>query len=71
MAHNNDLTKSLASTQVHRGLEINSSGDDTILILIVSYVGYSTITGGSSQHSAEVLLDLYFAATEGSHLDAV
>jgi len=52
VAHNSDLmTYSLASAQVHRGLEINSSRDDIILILIVGYVCYSTITGGSSQHS--------------------
>ena len=61
----------LASAQVHRGLEINSSRDDIILILIVGYVCYSTITGGSSQHSAVVLCVLCVAASERSHLDAV
>ena len=70
MAHNN-LTKSLASAQVHRGLEINSSRDDIILVLIVGYVCYSTITDGSSQHRAVVLFDLYVSASERSHLDTV
>jgi len=42
-----------------------------ILILIVGYICYSTVTGGSSQHSVVVLFDLYVAAIEGSHLDAV
>ena len=55
---------SLASAQVHRGLEINSSRDDIILIIIVGYACYSTITGGSSQHSVVVLFDLYVAASE-------
>jgi len=40
-------------------------------ILIVGYVCYITITGGSSQHSAVVLCNLYVAASERSHLDAV
>jgi len=61
----------MASAHVHRGLEINSSGDDIIFILIVGYVCYITITSGSSQHSAVVLFDLYLAASERSHLDAV
>jgi len=47
VAHNNDL----ASAQVHRGLEINSSRDGIMPILIVGYVCYSRITVGSSQHS--------------------
>jgi len=42
-----------------------------ILILIIGYVCYITITGGSSQHSPVVLFDLYVAASERSHLDAV
>jgi len=45
-----------------------------ILILTVGYVCYSTITGGSSQHGAVVLFDLYVAglgASERSYLDAV
>jgi len=45
--------------KVHKGLEINNSCDGIILILIVGYVCYITITGGSSQHSALVLFDLY------------
>jgi len=53
-----------------RYLEINSSRDDIILSLIVGYVCYSTITGGSSQHSV-VVFDLHVAASECSHLDAV
>jgi len=57
--------------QVQGGLEINSSGDDIILILTVGYVCYITITGGSSQHSAVVLFDLYVAASDRNHLDAV
>jgi len=57
--------------QVHRGLEINSPRDDIILILTVGFVCYITITGGSSQHCAAVLFDLYVAASERSHLDAV
>ena len=60
MAHDNDL----ASAQVHRGLEINSSRDEIILILIVGYVCYSTIADGSGQHSAVVLFDVYAAASE-------
>jgi len=71
VAHNNDLMSPLASAQVHRGLEISSSRDDIILILTVGYVCYITITGGSSQHSAVGLFDLYVAASERSHLDAV
>jgi len=70
VAHNKDLTSSLASAQVHRGLEIDSSRDNIILILILGYDCYITITGGSSQHSAVVLFDLYAAASERSHLDA-
>jgi len=70
-ADTNDLTQPPASAQVHRGLEINSSGDDIILILTVGYVCYITISGGSSQHSVVVLFDLYVAASERSHLDAV
>jgi len=46
------MTQSLASAQVHKGLEINNSCDGIILILIVGYVCYITITGGSSQHIA-------------------
>jgi len=71
VAHNNDLTLSLASALVYRRHEVDSSGDDTILILIVGYVCYITITGGSSQHSAVALCNLYVAASERSHLDAV
>ena len=73
MAHNSDLTKSLASAQVpvHQRLEINSSGDDIILILTEGYVYYSTITGGSSQRRAVVLFNLCVAASERSHLDGV
>jgi len=48
-----------ASAQVHKGLEINNSCDGIILILIVGYVSYITITGGSNEHSAIVLFDLY------------
>ena len=61
----------MASAQVHRGLEINSSHDDIILTLIVFCVCYRTIDGGSSQHGAVALFDLYVAASERSHLDAV
>jgi len=50
---------------------MNSSRDDIIVFLIVGYVCYSTISGGSSQHSAVVLIDLHVAASERSHLDAV
>ena len=60
MAHDNDL----ASAQVHRALEINSSRDEIIFILIVGYVCYSTITDGSGQHSAVVLFDVYVTASE-------
>ena len=70
MAQNNDLTQSLESAQVHRGLEINSLGDDIILILILGYVCYSTITSGSSQHSAGVLFGLY-AAQSRHHVGAL
>jgi len=42
-----------------------------ILTLTVVYVCYITITGGSSQHSAVVLFDLYVAVSERRHLDAV
>jgi len=42
-----------------------------ILILTVGYVCYITITGGSTQHSAVVLLSSYVAASDRSHLDAV
>jgi len=35
-----------------------------ILILIAGYVCHSTITGGSSQHSAVALFSLYIAASE-------
>ena len=49
---------------MHRGLEIVSSRDDIILILTVGYVCYITITGGSSQHSAVALFNLYVAASE-------
>jgi len=45
------MTYSLGSAQVHRGLEIDSSRDEIILVPIAGYVCYSTITGGSSQHS--------------------
>ena len=67
------MTQSLAwaSAQVHKGLEINNSCDGITLILIVGQVCYITITGGSNQHSAVVLFDLYVAASERSHLDAV
>jgi len=58
VAHNNDMMTQSPSAQVHRGLEINSSRDDIIFVLIVGYVCYSTITGGSSQHSAVALFDL-------------
>ena len=37
--------------------------DDIILILIVGYVYYITITGGSSQHGAVALFNLYVAAS--------
>jgi len=47
--------------------KVNSSRDDIILILLVDYVCYSTITGGSSI----VLFDLYVAASECSHFDEV
>ena len=47
MAHN-DLTQSLASAQVHRGLE-TSPRDDIILLLNLCYVCYSTIAGERSQ----------------------
>jgi len=57
------MTQSLASAQIHRGLEINNSCDGIIHILIVGYVCYITITGGSSQHSAIVLFDLYVKIT--------
>jgi len=60
-----------APAQVHRGLEIKSSCDDIILIPIVRFVYYSTISGGSSQHSAVALFNLYVAATDRSHLDSV
>ena len=50
---------------------INSACDDIIVILVVGYVCYSTITGSSSQYSAVVLFDLHVAASERSHLDAV
>jgi len=46
----------ITSAQIPRGLEVNSSRDDTILIFIVGYLCYSTITGGSYQHGAVVLL---------------
>jgi len=65
------MTQSLASAQVHEELEINNSCEGIILIFIVGYVCYITITGGSNQHSAVVLFDLYVAASERSHLDAV
>jgi len=42
-----------------------------MLILIVGYVCYIKITVGRNQHSAVVLFDLYVAASECSHLDAV
>jgi len=61
----------LVCTQVHRGLEIDSSRDDIILILIGCYICYITITGGSSQHSAVALFDFHVAASERNHLDAV
>ena len=64
-------TSTVAPAQVHRGLEIKSSCDDIILILIVRYVCYSTITGASSQHGALALFNLYVAASECSYLDAV
>jgi len=54
-----------------RYIEINSSCDDIIRILIVGYVCNITITGGSSQNSAVVVFNLYVAASERSHLDAV
>jgi len=49
----------ITSAQIPRGLEINSSHDDIILIFILGYVCYSTITGGSSQHGAVVLLPVW------------
>ena len=55
VAHNNHTTQSLASARVHQGLEISNSCDGVILILIVGYVCYITITGGSSRHSASVV----------------
>jgi len=57
VANNNDLTQSLASAQVHRELEIKSSRDDIIHIIIVVYVCYNTITGYISQHSAVALFN--------------
>jgi len=42
-----------------------------MLILIVGCLSHITITGGSNQHSAIVLFDLYVAASERSHLDVV
>jgi len=60
-----------APAQVNPGLEIKRSCDDIILILIVRFVCYSTIARGSSQHSAVALFNLYAAATDRSHLDAV
>jgi len=71
VAHNSDLTLSLASAQVHRELEIDSSRDDITLILILGYVCYGTFTGGSSAHGAVALFNLCVAASERSHLDAV
>jgi len=56
---------------MHRGFEIKSSCDDIIRILIVRYVCYITITSGSNQHSAVALFNLYVAATDRAHLDAV
>jgi len=57
------MTQSLAwasaSAQVHKGLEINNACDGIIVILIVGYVSYITITGGSRQHRLLVLFDLY------------
>jgi len=50
---------------------MKSSCDDIILILIVTYVCYSTIAGGSSQHSAVVLFNVYVAESELSHFDEV
>jgi len=50
---------------------MKSSRDDKRLILTVGYVYYSTITGGSSQHSAVALFNVYVAASERSYLDAV
>jgi len=64
------MTQSL-SAQVHKGLEINNPCDDITLNLIVGYVCDITITGGSSQHSAVAQFNLYVAASERSHLDAV
>ena len=69
VAYHNDLTQSLVSAQVHRGLKINSPCDNIILILIVGYICQSTITSGSSQHSAVVLFDWYVAASARSRLD--
>ena len=43
---------------------MKSSRDDIILILIVGYVCYSTITGGNRQHSAVALFNVYVAASE-------
>jgi len=54
----------MASAPVHRELEIDSSRDDIMIILIVGYVCYITITGGSSQHSAVALFNLYVVASE-------
>ena len=52
------IISEIETVQVHRGLEIKSSRDDIILILIVGYVCYNTITGGISQHSAVALFKL-------------
>ena len=42
-----------------------------MLILIVGYVCYRTITGGSSAHGAVARLNVYVAPSERSYVDAV
>jgi len=60
------VNQSLSHTYIYEetSLEIDSSRDDIILILIVGYVCYITIASGSSQHSAVALFNLYVAASE-------
>ena len=53
-----DVVTGIGAAQINQGLEINSSGDDIILILIVGDVCYNTITCGISQHSAVALFKL-------------
>jgi len=42
-----------------------------MLILIVGYVCYRTITGGSSAHGAVALFNVHVAPSERSYLDGV